>query len=68
MWGPYHYFLTLVDDFSKTVWVYLLQFKTEVNKFFRHFFAMIERQFETDVKIVRSKQWHRIYMYVALFF
>ena len=55
--GPYptpssrgtHYFLTLVDYFSKAVWVYILRLKTEVYKCFRHFFAMIDHQFETHV-------------------
>ena len=62
LWGPYSvpsscgatYFLTLVDDYSRAVWVYLLHNKTEVHKSFLSFFAMIERQFDTSVKIVRS--------------
>ena len=62
LWGPYSvpsscgaiYFLTLVDDYSRAVWVYLLHNKTEVHKYFLSFFAMVERQFDTSVKIVRS--------------
>ncbi|KAL2927193.1 Retrovirus-related Pol polyprotein from transposon RE1 [Bienertia sinuspersici] len=62
LWGPYTtpsscdaiYFLTLVDDFSRAVWVYLLVTKTEVYAAFSKFFAMVERQFETIVKFVRS--------------
>ncbi|KAJ9567088.1 hypothetical protein OSB04_003054 [Centaurea solstitialis] len=62
LWGPYkipssggaHYFLTLVDDFSRAVWVYLLHSKTEVYKAFCSFFAMITQQFEVQVKLVRS--------------
>ena len=62
LWGPNkipslcgaHYFLTLVDDFSRAVWVYLLRSKTQVYQVFCSFFAMIARQFETHVKIVRS--------------
>ena len=63
LWGPYktpsscgaHYFLTLVDDFTRATWVYLLKCKTEVHKSFCSFFAMIERQFEVTVKMVRSE-------------
>lgn len=52
LWGRYdtpsscdaHYFLTLVDDFSRGVWVYLLHSKTDVSSAFRSFFAMISRQ------------------------
>ncbi|GAA0186208.1 hypothetical protein LIER_33496 [Lithospermum erythrorhizon] len=61
-WGPnktesfsgVSYFFTIVDDFSRVVWVYLLHSKFEVNKVFRSFFVMIQRQFESTVKIVRS--------------
>ncbi|XP_010665837.1 uncharacterized protein LOC104883080 [Beta vulgaris subsp. vulgaris] len=48
------YFLTLVDDYSRAVWVYLLHNKTQVYKYFLSFFAMVKRQFATNVQIVRS--------------
>ncbi|XP_074306293.1 uncharacterized protein LOC141641533 [Silene latifolia] len=62
LWGPYEvpscsgarYFLTLVDDFSRGVWVYLLNNKTEVPHKFKLFIAMIKRQFSAEIKIVRS--------------
>ncbi|XP_021746757.1 uncharacterized protein LOC110712595 [Chenopodium quinoa] len=62
LWGPYdkpsscgaHYFLTLVDDYSRAVWIYLLNNKTEVFKIFLSFIAMIDRQFSQKIKIVRS--------------
>ena len=62
LWGPYStpsscnavYFLTIVDDYSRGVWVYLLQNKTEVFSSFHFFFAMVTCQFEVHVKYVRS--------------
>jgi hypothetical protein len=62
LWGPYRnatfcgarYFLTIVDDFSRAVWIYLLIDKTEVSKYLYQFLAMVERQFCTQVKIIRS--------------
>ena len=62
LWGKYStpsscgatYFLTLVDDYSRAVWVYLLFDKTEVYKMFSSFFSMIERQFDAKVKVVHS--------------
>ena len=62
LWGPNddisfcgaRYFLTLVDDYSRAVWVYLLIGKREVFKMFMSFIAMIERQFSQKLKIVRS--------------
>lgn len=40
-----HYFLTLVDDYSSAMWVYLLVDKKEVCKMFMSFIAMIDRQY-----------------------
>ncbi|KAL9230687.1 hypothetical protein vseg_006005 [Gypsophila vaccaria] len=61
-WGPYRenraynsrYFLTIVDDFSRGVWVYLMKTKDEVPRLMMDFFALIERQFCSKVKIMRS--------------
>lgn len=62
LWGPYtkssstgsHYFLTLVDDNSRAVWVYLMKEKTEVPGCFRNFFATVNTQFGKIIKLVRS--------------
>ncbi|KAL2901144.1 Retrovirus-related Pol polyprotein from transposon RE1 [Bienertia sinuspersici] len=62
LWGSYktpsscgaHYFLTIVDDYSRGVWVYLLHDKTEVYSSFTSFFAMVKCQFDVTVKYVRS--------------
>lgn len=61
LWGPNNalslcdaiYFYTIVDDFSRAVWVCLLRNK-EAYKAFCSFFAMVERQFETTITIVRG--------------
>lgn len=53
LWGSYRhssscgarYFLTLVDDYSRVVWIYLLVDQTEVFCMFTAFIAMVERQF-----------------------
>lgn len=62
LWGPYktqstcgsHYFLTIVDDFSRCVWTYLLRNKTEVEYMFLNFVALVKRQFDCEIKVVRS--------------
>ncbi|KAJ0841479.1 putative RNA-directed DNA polymerase [Helianthus annuus] len=54
LWGPYKvtsyegfkYFLTIVDDFSRTVWCYLLLNKTEVFENLCGFYELILTQFE----------------------
>ncbi|KAK3005699.1 hypothetical protein RJ639_017625 [Escallonia herrerae] len=59
LWDPYRtpsscgasYFLTIVDDYSRGVWIVLLIDKTEVSQTLKNFFAMIARQFNKEVKI-----------------
>ena len=58
LWGPYRttafcgsrYFLTILDDHSRAVWLYLLSDKTMTPLEIRNFVAMIERQFSKKVK------------------
>ena len=60
--GPYktvcscdaHCFLTVVDYFSHAIWVTLLVDKKEVAQTLKNFFAVVTRQFNKHVKIVRS--------------
>lgn len=63
LWGPYKtasssygatYFMTIVDDFYQAVWLYILVNKKEVYKAFLSFLTIVDCQFETNVKIVRS--------------
>ncbi|GAA0162877.1 transmembrane signal receptor [Lithospermum erythrorhizon] len=62
LWGPYRtpsscgakYFLTLVDDHSRAVWVVLLTDKTEVYDVFLKFIPMVKHQFNLDICRVRS--------------
>ena len=48
------YFLTIVDDATRGVWVYLLKEKSEASQLVKDFCAMVITQFETKVKIIRS--------------
>lgn len=50
----YHYFVTFVDDFSKTKWVYLLKCKSDVFPAFKSFDKMVEPQFQAKLQILRS--------------
>jgi len=60
--GPYRttafcgskYFLTIVDDHSRAVWLYLLADKAMAPMQIRNFITMIERQFSQKVKRIRS--------------
>ncbi|GJY03526.1 putative RNA-directed DNA polymerase [Tanacetum coccineum] len=62
VWGPYRiasreghkYFLTIVDDYSRVVWLYLLKSKDEVFSHILVFHEYLKTQFNKTVKIFRS--------------
>ncbi|KAI3776447.1 hypothetical protein L1987_46232 [Smallanthus sonchifolius] len=61
IWGGYrtpsltraHYFLTLVDDYSRSVWVYLIKQKSEASMCLMNFHQLIETQFGKKIKRFR---------------
>ena len=62
IWGTYressscgaYYFLTVVDDKSQTVWVYLMRDKGETSKLVQQFVTFVANQFDKSVKIICS--------------
>lgn len=62
LWGPEntpsldgaHYFLSIVDDFSRRVWVYLLKSKGETYSKFVEWKTLVERQTEKKLKALRT--------------
>ncbi|KAM2714488.1 hypothetical protein EV2_044230 [Malus domestica] len=62
IWGGYHvptitgaqYFLTIVDDFSRCTWVYLMNHKSDARSYLITFIHLVETQFSTRVKVLRS--------------
>ncbi|CAL1397374.1 unnamed protein product [Linum trigynum] len=64
IWGPnplpsydsFKYFLTIVDDFSRMTWVILLQLKSEARPKLIAFCNQMQRQFQTQIKRIRSDQ------------
>ncbi|GJR14006.1 putative RNA-directed DNA polymerase [Tanacetum coccineum] len=62
VWGPYKitskegykYFLTVVYDYSRAVWLYLLKGKDEVTSNVIEFYNYLKNQFNKTVKIFRS--------------
>ena len=62
VWGPYphkthngcNFFLTIVDDFSRLTWVYLLKNKSNCVDMVKHLFAFIQNQYYMCVKVVRT--------------
>lgn len=62
VWSPYkfpthdgnRYFLTLVDDCSRMIWIFLLKYKSDVFIVLKDFLQLIQRQFGGYIKIFRS--------------
>ncbi|KAJ0049052.1 hypothetical protein Pint_16420 [Pistacia integerrima] len=62
VWGPYsqpahnghRFFLTLVDDFTRVTWIFLMQHKHETVIHLKTFIALVHTQFSASLKIVRS--------------
>lgn len=63
IWGPFaiatpngnHYFLTIVDDYTRCTWIFLMKFKFETRFFLESFFSLVEIQFASHIKILRSE-------------
>ncbi|XP_071719576.1 uncharacterized protein [Rutidosis leptorrhynchoides] len=62
VWGPYKiqsykgykYFLTVVDDYTRAVWVYLLKFKSKVFECVENIHNLLINQFNKRIKMIRS--------------
>jgi len=58
IWGAYkvpsfcgaQYFLTIVDDANRAVWVYLMKVKGEASNLLKDFVVMVKSQYGKDVK------------------
>jgi len=61
-WGPYHtktysghrFFLTIVDDYTRTTWTHLMVTKDEAVGLIKAFVITVETQFSHLVKTIRS--------------
>ncbi|GKC63708.1 ribonuclease H-like domain-containing protein [Tanacetum coccineum] len=62
LWGPYkvtskegfRFFLTVVDDYTRAVWVYMLKSKDEVFDYILVLYNLLKNQLGKFVKIFRS--------------
>lgn len=58
LWGPYKVytfdgyksFITVVDDFSRHTWIFLLKLKSDVILVIKYFIAYVKTQFNTSIK------------------
>jgi len=50
----FHYFLTIVDDYSRYTWVILLHNKSEVRQHIINFIVFIQNHFKTNIKTIHT--------------
>ena len=50
------YFMTFIDDFSQKTWVYLLKQKSQSFHVFKSFKAMVEKESDRFIKVLRSNR------------
>ena len=61
VWGPYsicthdgfRFFLTIVDDTTRSIWVYLMKVKSDIKQLLISFYNMIFTQFNIGIKAIR---------------
>ena len=62
IWGCYrhpfisgaYYFLTVVDDYTRFTWIFLIRHKNETQSLLKCFFSYVHTQFDSYIKIFRS--------------
>lgn len=52
--GGKRYFITFIDDFSRRIWVYFLQEKSDAFAAFKTFKSLVEKETGMSIKILRS--------------
>ena len=52
--GKSMYYVSFIDDFSRNIWIYFLQKKSEVFAKFKEFKALVENQSEKKIKVLRK--------------
>ena len=62
IWGRYrhpslfgaHYFLTIVDDYTRFTWIFLMRYKNEAQSLLKRFFSYVFTQFKSRIKTFRT--------------
>ena len=70
VWGPFahsthngfRYFLTIVDDVTRSTWIYLMKTKSDTRPLLISFYKMISTQFHTNIKAIRTDNAYEFFL------
>ena len=76
VWGPFaqptqngfRYFLSIVDDSTRSTWIYHMKHKSETRFLLQPFYNMICIQFNTKIKAIRIDNLKEFFMKDFFFF
>ena len=62
IWGPFgvpsvfghKYFLTIVDDYSRHIWIFLMKTKFQPSPLVQNFFHLVQNRFNIIIKILHN--------------
>ena len=52
--GGKRYIITFIDDFSRKIWVYFLQAKSDASEAFTSFKIMVEKEAGSQIRVLRT--------------
>ena len=55
------WFVTFIDDHTRVTWVFLMKEKSEVGWIFEIFHTMVQTQFQTNIKVLRTNNGREYY-------
>ena len=58
--GRFVYYVSFIDDFSRNIWIYFLQNKSEVFAKFKEFKALVENQSKKKIKVLRTYNYGEV--------
>ena len=62
IWGPSRikningarWFVTFIDDHTRTTWTFLMKEKSEISTIFQSFYSMISTQFQSKIQVFKT--------------
>jgi len=55
------WFVTFIDDHTRTTWVFLMKEKSEVGQIFEYFHNMVRMQFQANIQVLITNNGREYY-------